>query len=138
LSCYASLKCRTFGAQFLSCSSHALTGVAIDLQPFGLIKEWVMADNIKCKHCGEKRPAIGFAPFPNELGQRIATEICQPCWAAWLQKQTQIINHYGLDLTSPDAQNFLFDNIKGFLFNESLPTAEQAEIDTTKEGTVKW
>ena len=55
-----------------------------------------------------------------------------------LQKQTQIINHYGLDLTNPDAQNFLFDNIKGYLFDEGLPTAEKAEIDTTKEGTVKW
>ena len=30
-----------------------------------------MADNIKCKHCGEKRPALGYAPYPNELGQRI-------------------------------------------------------------------
>ncbi len=97
-----------------------------------------MAGNINCKHCGEKRPAIGFAPFPNELGQRIAAEICQPCWAGWLQKQTQIINHYGLDLTNPDAQNFLFDNIKGFLFGEGLPVADQAEIDTSKEGTVKW
>jgi Fe-S cluster biosynthesis and repair protein YggX len=97
-----------------------------------------MAENVKCKHCGEKRPALGFAPFPNELGQRIATEICQPCWAGWLQKQTQIINHYGLDLTSTDAQNFLFDNIKGYLFDEGLPTAEQAEIDTSKEGSVKW
>jgi Fe-S cluster biosynthesis and repair protein YggX len=96
-----------------------------------------MADNIKCKHCGEKRPALGFAPFPNELGRRIATEICQTCWAGWLQKQTQIINHYGLDLTSPDAQNFLFDNIKGFLFGE-VSQIPEAEIDTTKEGTVKW
>jgi Fe-S cluster biosynthesis and repair protein YggX len=52
-----------------------------------------------------------------------------------LQKQTQIINHYGLDLTNPDAQTFLFDNIKGFLFGE-VPNV--AEIDTTKEGTVKW
>lgn len=94
-----------------------------------------MADNIKCSHCGEKRPAIGFAPFPNALGQRIATEICQTCWSGWLQKQTQIINHYGLDLTSPDAQNFLFDNIKGFLFGDA---PKVAEIDTTKEGTVKW
>ena len=97
-----------------------------------------MAGNINCKHCCQKRPAIGFAPFPNELGQRIAAEICQPCWAGWLQKQTQIINHYGLDLTNPDAQNFLFDNIKGFLFGEGLPVADQAEIDTSKEGTVKW
>jgi Fe-S cluster biosynthesis and repair protein YggX len=52
-----------------------------------------------------------------------------------LQKQTQIINHYGLDLMNPDAQEFLFANMKGFLFNESLPTAE---IDTTKEGSIKW
>jgi Fe-S cluster biosynthesis and repair protein YggX len=94
-----------------------------------------MADTIKCTHCGEKRPALGFAPFPNALGQRIAAEICQPCWSGWLQKQTQIINHYGLDLTSPDAQNFLFDNIKGFLFGD-VPNV--AEIDTTKEGSVKW
>jgi Fe-S cluster biosynthesis and repair protein YggX len=94
-----------------------------------------MPDNIKCAHCGEKRPALGFAPLPNELGQRIAREICQPCWSGWLQKQTQIINHYGLDLSNPDAQNFLFDNIKGFLFGEIPQTAE---IDTTQEGSVKW
>ena len=94
-----------------------------------------MPENIKCTHCGEKHPALPFAPFPNELGQRIAAEICQPCWSGWLQKQTQIINHYGLDLTSPDAQNFLFDNIKGYLFGD-VPTV--AEIDTTKEGSVKW
>src|SRR4051812_29260574 len=77
-----------------------------------------MPDTIKCTHCGEKRPGLPFAPFPNELGQRIAAEICQPCWSGWLQKQTQIINHYGLDLTNPDAQNFLFDNIKGYLFGD--------------------
>ena len=47
----------------------------------------------------------------------------------------QIINHYGLDLTNPDAQTFLFDNIKGFLFGE-VPNL--AEIDTSKEGSVKW
>ena len=94
-----------------------------------------MPETIKCAHCGEKRPALGYAPFPNAIGQRIANEICQPCWAGWLQKQTQIINHYGLDLTNPDAQTFLFDNIKGFLFGEVPQTAE---IDTSKEGSVKW
>ena len=94
-----------------------------------------MADTIKCTHCGDKRPPLPFAPFPNALGQRIAAEICQPCWSDWLQKQTQIINHYGLDLTNPDAQNFLFDNIKGYLFGDA---PKVAEIDTTKEGSVKW
>jgi Fe-S cluster biosynthesis and repair protein YggX len=94
-----------------------------------------MADNIKCKHCGQARPALGYAPFPNELGQRVAREICNPCWQEWLKKQSMIINHYGLDLSNPDAQNFLFDNMKGYLFDEA---AQLAQIDTSKEGTVKW
>ncbi|HEX8181842.1 MAG TPA: oxidative damage protection protein [Pyrinomonadaceae bacterium] len=94
-----------------------------------------MADNITCKHCGQQRPALGYAPFPNELGARVAREICNPCWQEWLKKQSMIINHYGLDLANPDAQNFLFDNLKGFLFNEAAPTVQ---IDTTKEGTIKW
>jgi Fe-S cluster biosynthesis and repair protein YggX len=93
-----------------------------------------MPDTIKCAHCGEKRPALPFAPFPNELGQRIAAEICQPCWSGWLQKQTQIINHYGL--TSPTRRaKLLVRNIKGYLFGDA---PKVAEIDTTKEGSVKW
>ena len=46
-----------------------------------------------------------------------------------------MINHYGLELTTPDAQNFLFDNIKGFLFGDA---PQLAQIDTSKEGSVKW
>ena len=95
-----------------------------------------MADNIKCKHCGEQRPALGYAPFPNELGQRVGAEICNPCWQEWLKKQSMIINHYGLDLTNPDAQTFLFDNLKGYLFGEAQQ--QTAQIDASKEGTVKW
>jgi Fe-S cluster biosynthesis and repair protein YggX len=94
-----------------------------------------MADEITCARCGQKRPALGYAPFPNEVGQRIGSQICQPCWAEWLQRQNMIINHYGLDLMSEDAQNFLFDNMKGFFFGGE---EGQAQIDTSKEGTVKW
>jgi Fe-S cluster biosynthesis and repair protein YggX len=95
-----------------------------------------MADNIKCRHCGQQRPALGYAPFPNEIGQRVSAEICNPCWQEWLKKQSMIINHYGLDLSNPDAQTFLFDNLKGYLFGEAPP--QTAEIDTSKEGTIKW
>ena len=94
-----------------------------------------MSDTIKCARCGEKRPPLGYAPIPTELGQRIAAEICQPCWALWLQKQNQLINHYGLDVSNPDTHEFLFDNMKIFFFNEGVPLAQ---IDESKEGTIKW
>ena len=67
-----------------------------------------MSEQKRCARCGQERPALGYAPFPNEMGQRIGTEICQPCWAEWLQKQNMIINHYGLDLMDEGAQGFLF------------------------------
>ncbi|HEX8116412.1 MAG TPA: oxidative damage protection protein [Pyrinomonadaceae bacterium] len=94
-----------------------------------------MAEQVKCVRCGQKREGLPFAPFPNELGQRIGAEVCAVCWKEWLQRQQMIINHYGLDLMKEDAQNFLFDNMKSFLFGGGLPTAE---IDTSKEGTVEW
>ena len=63
-------------------------------------------------------PRFGSRRSPMNSVNASPAEICQPCWSGWLQKQTQIINHYGLDLTNPDAQNFLFDNIKGYLFGD--------------------
>ena len=94
-----------------------------------------MAEQVKCARCGETREGVPFPPFQNEMGKRIAAEICGQCWKEWLQRQQMIINHYGLDLMSEDAQNFLFDNMKAFFFGGEAPTAQ---IDTSKEGTVKW
>jgi Fe-S cluster biosynthesis and repair protein YggX len=95
-----------------------------------------MADKVKCVRCGETRERLPFAPFPNEVGKRIWSEVCGQCWKEWLQRQQMIINHYGLDLMNDDAQTFLFDNMKGFFFGGGeTPTAQ---IDTSKEGTVKW
>lgn len=93
-----------------------------------------MAEEIKCKRCGQKRPALGFAPVPTELGQRVGAEVCQPCWAEWLQKQQMLINHYGLDLANPDTHDFLFDNMKAFFFN----AGNMVNIDTSQEGNIKW
>ncbi|HEY0080333.1 MAG TPA: oxidative damage protection protein [Pyrinomonadaceae bacterium] len=93
-----------------------------------------MAEEIKCKRCGQKRAAIGYAPIPTELGQKIGAEVCQPCWSEWLQKQQMLINHYGLDVSNPDTHDFLFDNMKAFFYN----AGNMVNIDTSKEGSIKW
>ena len=93
-----------------------------------------MPEEITCKRCGQKRPALGYAPIPTELGQQVGAEVCQPCWAEWLQKQNMLINHYGLDLSNPETHDFLFDNMRAFFFN----AGQMVNIDTSKEGTIKW
>ena len=90
-------------------------------------------DGFECFRCGRKEGKMQFAPFPNEIGQRVFDGICQGCWQEWLQKQNQLINHFGIDVTNPDSHDFLFDNLKIFLFNEGV---DMAQIDSSKEGSV--
>lgn len=89
----------------------------------------------KCTRCERKENPLGYAPFPNEIGQRVGTEICKICWQEWLAKQQQLINHFGVDVSQPDGQTFLFDQMNIFFFDEGV---ELTKIDTSKEGSVSW
>lgn len=93
------------------------------------------SDKFKCARCGKANEPIGFTPIPTELGQKIGAEMCKECWGEWQQKQKQLINHFGLDVSDPDSHQFLFDNMKIFFYNEGV---EITQIDTSKEGSVNW
>ncbi len=92
-------------------------------------------DKFECERCERKTEPIGYAPIPTELGQKIGETCCKECWAEWLEKQKQVINHFGLDVSTPDAQEYLFDQMKLFFFDEG---EKSEEIDTSKEGSVSW
>ncbi len=92
-------------------------------------------DKFKCARCGKNNEQIGFAPLPTELGQKIGEECCKTCWAEWLEKQKQIINHFGLDLSNPDSHDYLFDQMKLFFYDDGSTVAT---IDESKEGTIEW
>jgi Fe-S cluster biosynthesis and repair protein YggX len=90
-----------------------------------------MAD-VQCARCGETRAGLAYAPLNNDLGRRAQAEICQVCWGEWLQRQTMLINHYGLNVRDPDAKKLLMENMERFLFD----TGETDEVDTSKQGTI--
>jgi Fe-S cluster biosynthesis and repair protein YggX len=77
---------------------------------------------IQCVRCGQSRGAVAVLPFRNELGERIQREICQVCWGEWLFRQTQLINHHGLDVRENAAREFLLRNLRAFLFGEAPST----------------
>ncbi len=92
-----------------------------------------MSDTFACRRCPEGEP-LARAPFRNELGERILAEICQSCWKDWLQHQTALINHYGLDPREKKSRDFLYSQVEQVLLGDGA--AE--EIDTSKEGTISW
>jgi Fe-S cluster biosynthesis and repair protein YggX len=90
-------------------------------------------NTIVCRrHPGDSAPALARAPFRSELGERILREICADCWRDWLQHQTLLINHYGLDPRKAESRDFLYGQVRAVLFGEGQP----AEIDTSKRGTI--
>lgn len=95
----------------------------------------LFGERFKCERCGKKNAPLGYTPIPTDLGKRIGEEICGECWKEWQHKQMQVINHFGLDVSNPDAQQFLFDQMKIFFYGEGV---NLAEIDTSQEGKVNW
>ena len=89
---------------------------------------------IQCIRCGDDAPPLPRAPFRNDLGERIAGEICANCWKDWLQHQTLLINHYGLDPRDKKAKAFLFEQIEQVL----LKGGEGKEVDTSQQGSIEW
>ena len=91
-------------------------------------------ETIQCRRCNETGPKLERAPFRTELGERIQNEICTGCWKEWLQHQTLLINHYGLDPRDKKAKAFLYEQIEQVL----LQGGEGEGIDTSKQGSIEW
>ena len=90
-------------------------------------------DPIDCRrHPGKPGPPLRRPPFRSPLGDRIQREICADCWRDWLQHQTLLINHYGLDPRKAESREFLYGQINAVLFDEG----EVADIDTSMQGTI--
>jgi len=88
-----------------------------------------------CVRCDRESPVpLEQSPFPTKVGDRVLAEICSECWEEWKQRQMSLINHYGLRLQDERAREFLYENLRSFLFAEGAA----ADIDTSQEGSVEW
>lgn len=91
-------------------------------------------NKIDCLRCDREAPALDKPPFRNDLGQRIQKEICRDCWSEWLQHQTLLINHYGLDPRDQKAREFLYQQIETVL----LEGEQGEEVDTSQKGNIQY
>lgn len=85
---------------------------------------------VQCARLGEELPAMEKPPFPGELGKRIFENISKLAYQQWQQQATIIINHYGLNMADPRANEFLFQQMEEFLFGGG----GQMPADWTPEG----
>lgn len=83
-----------------------------------------MTRTVQCVKLGRELPGLDKAPYPGELGQRIYENVSRQAWEMWLEHATILINHYGLTLLDPRAQEFLQQQMEEFFFGEEAPMPE--------------
>ena len=93
-----------------------------------------MSSLVECRRCQTEKPALPKPPFRSELGERILASICGLCWQDWLQHQTLLINHYGLDPRDRKSRDFLYKQIEEVLLGDG----DGEQIDTSQKGNIEW
>jgi Fe-S cluster biosynthesis and repair protein YggX len=79
---------------------------------------------VDCVKLGRQLPGLERPPFPGPLGQRIFDNVSQQAYQLWPAQATLIINHYGLSLGDPNAQQVLMQQMEEFFFGENARMPE--------------
>jgi Fe-S cluster biosynthesis and repair protein YggX len=79
---------------------------------------------IHCVMLDQDLEGLDFAPFPDEIGQRIYDTVSKPAWQQWLAHQTMLINEYRLTPFEPKAREFLMAEMQKFLFEGGAAVPE--------------
>ena len=89
---------------------------------------------VDCAKLGREGEALDRPPFPGEFGKRIFENISKQAWQMWTAQSTIIINHYGLNLADPRAQELLFNEMEQFFFGEGAQMPEGWTPDAAPMG----
>lgn len=81
---------------------------------------------VECARFEQELPALEQPPFPGEQGERIYENVSKLAWGMWQQQSTILINHYGLNMADPRAQEFLMEQMEEFFFGEG---GQQVDMD---------
>ena len=83
-----------------------------------------MPRTVNCAKLGRELPGLEHQPYPGELGERIYAEVSEQAWDMWMQHSVILINHYGLSLIDPNAQEFLVQQMEEFFFGAEAQMPE--------------
>ena len=79
---------------------------------------------VQCAKIGLELEALDRPPFPGPLGQRIYDNVSKEGWRLWQGQATLLINHYGLNMVDPRAQELLFEQMEQFFFGDDAQMPE--------------
>ena len=80
---------------------------------------------VHCVKLGKELPGLTSLTRNDELGQRIFENVSAQGWKLWLEQQTVLINHYGLNMVDPKSHEFLSQQMEEFFFGEGAQLPDE-------------
>lgn len=94
-------------------------GGTTNLQP----EENKSGRKVFCVKFQREMPGLDEVPFEGHpLGQKIYENVSKEAWKLWVERMKMIMNEYRLNLGTPEAQQFLIDQMDQFFFGEGAAT----------------
>ena len=83
-----------------------------------------MAHTVFCVRNKKEMEGLDEPPFDSEFGQKIYKNVSKAAWAEWVDRQKMLLNEYRLQPWTPQAQQFLVEQMEEFFFGDgsALPT----------------
>lgn len=75
-----------------------------------------MAHMVFCAKYKQELPGLEEPPFDSELGQKVYKTISQRAWNEWVERQKMLLNEYRLQPWTPQAQEFLVEQMNDFFY----------------------
>jgi Fe-S cluster biosynthesis and repair protein YggX len=76
----------------------------------------MMAHMVFCVRNKREMEGLEEPPFDSEFGQKIYKNVSQAAWAEWVDRQKMLLNEYRLQPWTPQAQQFLVEQMEEFFF----------------------
>ncbi len=74
---------------------------------------------VNCVKLHKELPGLAEVPFEGHpLGRRIYDNVSQEAWAQWKEHMKMLMNEYRLNLATPEAQEFLIQQMEEYFFGE--------------------
>jgi Fe-S cluster biosynthesis and repair protein YggX len=83
-----------------------------------------MAHMVFCVRNKREMEGLDEPPFDSEFGQKIYKNVSKAAWGEWVERQKMLLNEYRLQPWTPQAQQFLVEQMEEFFFGtgSALPS----------------
>ena len=77
-----------------------------------------MPHMVFCARYKEEMEGLEEPPFDSDFGNKVYHNVSRKAWMEWLEHQKMLLNEYRLQPWTPQAQEFLVEQMNQYFFGE--------------------